>query len=1144
MAMRRLAPAEGLLSYFVRHRTAANLLLVTLIALGVAAAPRMRAQFFPDVVTDSISVEAVWEGAGAENVDAGIVAVLEPALLAVDGVDEARATSSEGRAQIRLEFAPGQDMGRATEDVQAAIDAARDLPDGAEDVTVRRGGWSDRVTDVVITGPVGVEQLGRFADAFVQRLFQAGVTRATIQGVAAPQTVVEVPSLALIRYDVTMAEIAAAIAAEADSAPAGEVAGTARVRTGSASRSAAEVAAVVLRALPDGSDLRVGDVARVRVEGADRARAYYVGDDPAVTISVDRAATGDAIDIQRDVERVAEAIRADLPSGVTVELIRTRAEMISGRLEILLDNALTGLALVVALLFLFLNARTAFWVAAGIPVAMTAAIAVMYAAGLTLNMISLFALIITLGIVVDDAIVVGEHADWRARVLGEPPVVAAENAARRMFAPVFSATLTTVIAFFALVAIGGRFGGLIADIPLTVIAVLTASLVECFLILPHHMARALAHSAREHWYDWPSRQVNRGFGWVRERAFRPAIRIVVAWRYPVMAAAVALLASQAALFLKGDVQWRFFNSPEEGSVTGNFAMAPGATRDDTLAMVANLQRAVADLSARYTAAHGRDPVDYAIAEIGGSAGRGLSGADTIEPDLLGAISVELIDADLRPYSSFAFVEDLQDVVVRHPELAEISFRRWGSGPGGDALSVQIYGADSPTLKAAAEALKARLAVLPGVSALEDTLAYDKDELILDLTAQGRALGLTTDALGRVLRDRLNGIEAASYPDGARSATIRVELPAGEITADFLDRAQVRTAAGAYVPLADVVTVTRREGFSTVRRENGQRVVTVTGDISEDDPDRAAAVSALLAADLLPAIEAEFGVATTLSGLAEQERDFLSDALTGFLLCLTGIYLVLAWIFSSWTRPMVVMAIIPFGLIGAIYGHWLWDVPLSMFSVVGLIGMTGIIINDSIVLVTTIDEHAQTRGIGPAIVEGTCDRLRPVLLTTLTTVLGLTPLLYETSQQAQFLKPTVITLVYGLGFGMGLVLLIVPALMAAQSDIARRTLALRRGLRLRRRDAGTVVGAGFGAWARAGVRREGRAPAWDAVLPAAAFAAAVWFVATLGWRLATGALPGPLGVLPTAAGALVLFVGGVAVLCAVLYAAALALRRLR
>lgn len=1111
------APAGGLLSYFARHRTLANLLFVVLILLGLAAVPNMRTQFFPDIVLDSISVTTEWEGAGADDIDRAIIQLLEPGLLAIDGVETTSANAREGSGTITVNFEANWDMSRAADDVQNAVDLVTDLPEEAEDPRVRRSSWGNRVTDVVITGAVSPEQLGLYADELVVRLFAAGVTRTTLRGVAAPQTLVEVPSVQLIANDITMAEIAAAVAAEVDTDPAGDVSGAnARVRTGSEKRDPDQIAAIVLRSNPDGSKLTIGDLATVSREGADRKRSYFMGDNPAISMRVDRSAQGDAIEIQRSVEEVAQDLQATLPAGVTVELIRTRAEAISSRLSILVSNGLMGLGLVICLLFLFLNARTAFWVAAGIPVAMLAAIAIMYAAGQTLNMISLFGLIITLGIVVDDAIVVAEHADHRARHFKEHPMQAAENAARRMAMPVLAATLTTVIAFFGLAVIEGRFGILIQAIPITVIAVLIASLIECFLILPHHMAHALAAKAREPWYDWPSRQVNKGFRWVRETLFRPFMAGVISGRYVVLAGVVVVLASQIALFVRGDVQWRFFNAPERGSITGNFAMAESATREDTLEMMREMQRATEALAAEYEARYGRNPLDHVMTVVGGDVGRGLSGSENKDIDLLGGISIELIDAEERPYSSFAFVGDLQEAVQNHPLVEAVSFRGWRSGPGGDALSVQFFGAGTEELKAASLDLQDALLQYPEVSAVEDNLAYDKEELILDLTPQGQALGFKIDDLGRSLRNRLGGIEAATYPDGPRSAEIRVELPEGELTADFLERTQMRSPSGAYVPLADIVSVERRIGFSSVRRENGVRVVSVTGDISEDDPVRATEIETSLREEILPDIASTHQVEWELAGLAEQEDDFLTNALTGFILCLAGMYLVLAWVFASWTRPAVVMAIIPFGLVGTIYGHSVWDIPLSMFTVVGLLGMTGIIINDSIVLITTIDEYAKDRGLIPSIIDGATDRLRPVMLTTMTTVIGMAPLLYEGSRQAQFLKPTVITLVYGLGFGMVLVLLVVPALVAVQHDIARQMAAMRRAVK-------SPVPA----------LRSGFVLLWVAILG--------WGVATLGWAIWHGSLFGPLAAafpvfaqgaaLPASLG---LFIAGCAILTFVAY----------
>ncbi len=1043
----RFAAAGGVLSYFTRHATAANLVLVLFIAAGLAALPRMRAQYFPDVVLQQINVSVLWEGAGADDVDRGIIQLLEPGLIAVEGVESTTSTAREGRANISLDFEPGWDMGRAVDEVEAAVAAVTNLPEDADPPEVTRRAWRDRVTDMIITGPVAPDQLVRIADEFLARLFQAGVTRATIEGLTASEIVIEVSMVELMRHDLTLADIADRVAAETAAEPAGDVAdGSARLRTGSERRTPVALARIVLRSEPDGTSLTLGDVARITDSGGTGEHAYFVGENPAIALRADRSADGDAIAIQRQVEAVADEMRPTLPAGVSIDMIRVRSQDITARLDILLTNGAMGLGLVLTLLFLFLNARTAFWVAAGIPVAMLAAVALMHAFGLTLNMISLFALILTLGIVVDDAIVVGEHTDFRVRKLGEPPFTAAERAVRHMAAPVFSSTITTIIAFLGLMTITGRFGDLIQDIPFTVTVVLAASLLECFLILPNHMAHALSKASRGRWYDAPSRVMNRGLGWVRDRLVRPLTRWVITARYPVLAGVLALLAYEAGLFIRGDVQWRFFNSPEQPSITGNFTMLAGATREDTVEVMNGLQDAAEKVAARFRDDYGVEPLSYVITEVGANAYRPLASAEGKDGDLLGAISIELTDPDLRPWSSSEFVTALQEAAPNHAFLEELSFRGWRHGPGGEALDIQLSGADAATLKSAAEALKRVLAPFPEVSALEDSLPYDKDELILDLTPQGRALGFTVEGLGRELRARLSGIKAASFPDGTRTVDVRVELPASDLTADFLDRMLMRTASGGYVPLSDIVTVTSRSGFSTIRRENGLRVVSVTGDLAEDDAERATEILTALDRDILPRLAEDYGVGYHLAGLSEQEDTFLSDALIGLMAALAGIYAVLAWIFSSWTRPVVVMAVIPFGLIGAIHGHAVWDLPLSMFSVVGLIGMSGIIINDAIVLISTVDDYSARRALIPAIVDAVADRLRPVMLTTATTVLGLAPLLYEGSRQAQFLKPTVITLCYGLGFGMVLVLLVVPALLVVQTDVARRLAAFRRAAR--------------------------------------------------------------------------------------------------
>ncbi|MDC3169925.1 efflux RND transporter permease subunit, partial [Paracoccaceae bacterium] len=785
-----------------------------------------------------------------------------------------------------------------------------------------------------------------------------------------------------------------------------------------------------------GESIKLGDISVISIDESPTLE-FFKGDNPAIITRVDRGPEGDAINIQEKVEALIDEFQFNMPETLTIELSGTRTEAIKNRLNILISNGVAGLILVLFFLFLFLNAETAFWVAVGIPAALFASFSLMYLIGISINMISLFALIICLGIVVDDAIVVAEHADYRASSLKEDPYNAAKNAATFMGLPVFSATITTILAFSGLVLIGGRFGSLIADIPFTVILVLLASLLECFIILPNHMFHSLKNGAkRVRWYNAPSRKFNENFEGFKNRYFRNFIKLNLQYRYLSLVFMLSLLFCSISLLVSGDVKWRFWNPPEIGRLTANIAMVSGAERKDTLVMLRELERANKKVSEEFEKENGRNPITFQISQVGGNEGRGIAGVENKDKDLLGSFTIELIDADLRPYSSFTYLAALQDEVNKSPLLETISFRRWGSGPGGDGISINLAASDTKNLKEAAEQLKASLAPYEEISALEDTQGYDKTEYIITLTDRGKKLGYTIDNIGRQLSDRLNGIEAVTFLKGNKTGKIIIELDKEDLKGDFIYNAKVRSAKGHYGSLSDIVEIKAQYGFSSVTREDGQKIITVTGQLSEEDAEQAELVKDRITNEILPAIEDGFGVVSSVTGLAEQERRFLNEALIAFLLCVLGIYLTLAWVFASWSRPMVIMLIIPFGLIGALWGHYVYGIALSMFSIIGLIGMTGIIINDSIVLISTFNEYKKKMDSIGAIINATCDRLRPILLTTLTTVFGLAPLLFEQSRDAQFLKPTVITLVFGLGFGMLILLIIVPVFIAVQNDFYR------------------------------------------------------------------------------------------------------------
>lgn len=1044
-----------LVSYFVGHPTAANIVLILMLVSGLVGISQIRTQFFPDTAREAITVTTTWPGAAPRDVDLGIAAILEPVLRAIDGVIEVRSRASDGSSRIDLDFEVGWDMERARDDVKNAIDGVTTLPEAVDDPKIRRSSYWDRVTDIVISGPIGIEQLVRQADRLRERLFADGVARTSVRGNPPPVIRVSVDDALLERYGLTLSELSRRIANESELIAIGELVDGVRIRAGSLARDAEAVAKIGLLTDRQGKQVTVGDIAKVRFDDLSQGEAYEVEGQPAVILRVERGLNDDAIEIQREVERIVSEFELSLPAGSQIQLTGARAEAIADRLDILWRNGLLGLVLVLGLLFLFLSARTAFWVAAGVPVAMFCAIALMSAAGTTLNMISLFALIITLGIVVDDAIVVGEHADALA-AKGYSPSDAASCAARLMSGPVFAASITTVIAFASLLLIDGRMGRFILDIPVTVSLVLIASLIECFLILPAHMRHALSVKREKKWYDAPSRWTNELFEWFRQSAFKPALRFVIGLRYIFLSLAICGLLVTLSLFRDGSVGWRFFNAPERGTINANIAMLPGAVRNDTKAMLDEMQRALAVVDARFIEKYGRAPVSTVVATIGDGVGRGLRTGDDRDEDLLGGLQIELIDADERNYSVFEFITEWRSEIVSTPWVDVMSLQGERSGQGGDRIDIRLSGMDLATLKAASLRVQEQLAAFDAVIGLQDTLVASRPELNLELTDKGGALGFDTAMVARDLRYRLAGIEAFEFALGTRSAEILVEIDDSLKGSAYLDEARIRAPSGNYLPLREIVTITSQPGIDTIRRINGLNTVTIIGDISGDSAEIESEVRSALENSILPGIVSEFDVEYLLGGAAEDEREFLSDAKIGVSVALICIFVTLAWIFGSWTQPILILLVVPFGAIGMIWGHYWHDVPLSMFSVVGAIGMIGIIINDSIVLVTAANAETKRRAVIPSLVDAVCSRLRAVLLTTLTTVFGLAPLLFETSRQAQFLKPTVITLAYGLGFGMVMVLVITPIMLAVRHDIGMALKSLRRAPHVirRRRTLGT------------------------------------------------------------------------------------------
>lgn len=1032
---------NDLIGIFVRHRTAANLLMILMILIGVVSLQRMNTQFFPDFGIDFVTVQVEWRGASAEDVDTNIVQAIEPEVRFLDGVKEVRSTAQEGFANVFVEFQPGSDMQPALSNVETAVGQVTTLPDDSERPEIRRVIRYDPISRIVISGPYSEAALKAVAKRVRDDLLDRGIDKVTLLGSRDEEIWVEVPQRKVLELDMSLEDIARRIGETSQDLPSGDTSGAfqKQIRSIGLEKEASGIARIEVKSLPSGQKIYVDDVARTSEQFDENQAERRRNGLRAIELQVQRSLNADALELADIVNGYLADVVPTLPPLLKVEQYNIQADLIRSRVNLLLENGLTGLVLVVAVLFIFLNSPVAFWVAMGIPVSLMATMGVMLATGQTVNMISLFGMIMALGIVVDDAIVVGEHADALHRK-GLDPISAAENGARRMAAPVFSSSLTTIAAFAPLLFISDIIGDIIAGIPYVVIAIIIASLVECFLALPGHLRGAFSWGSGR---VWPFRiWFNARFDTFREDHFRRFLEFVVRWRYAAFATAIASLMVSVGILAGGRVQFSFFPSPESDLVYANIQMVAGTSRAQTVKMIDELEWAMHAANDELAATEG-NVVVMNVASIGASVGS-RDGGGGVDGDNAGGIVVELKPSDERNVRTSEFVASWREKVKAVPGLETMTILPAQGGPPGRPVDVRLSGDNLEALKAAANEVRGLLARYPGVTDIEDDLTYGKQELILELSPQGKALGFTTDSVGRQVRHAFDGATARRFARGDEEVTIRVRFPRQDVGSGLLADIYVRSPVGGVeVPLGEVVQFRDKQGFARIKREDGQRQVAITAEIDTALTNSNTVLEALQRDGIFD-IAKKYSATATFAGKAEEQQQTLADMKLGAIFGMSAIFIILAWVFGSYSRPFVVMAIIPLSFVGATLGHLLLGFDMSILSLIALVGLAGIVVNDSIILVTTIDERIRGgEHFKDAVIIGTCDRLRAVILTSLTTIGGLTPLLFERSFQAQFLVPMAITLVFGLMITTFLVLLIIPSMIAVQGDIGQ-WLRRRRG----------------------------------------------------------------------------------------------------
>jgi multidrug efflux pump subunit AcrB len=1034
----------SLVSTFVRHKNAANLLMALMLMAGIFGLNKLNTQFFPNTGLDFILVTIPWPGASAEDADSNIIAAVEPEVRFLDGVKKVQSYSSEGAAVVFIEFLAGSDMQAALSDVEAAVNGLTTLPEDAEDPRVKRIVRYDRISRIVVSGDVSEAELKVWAKNIRDELLDSGIDKIEFFGLREDEIKVSLSQSVLRRLDLTIGDVSQRIAGSSIDLPSGEINGATQkqIRSLGERKTAEEIGAIELRAAANGQSTLVRDVAEVR-EGLDDDRPVgRLQGKPAIEILVQRATTTDALEAAGIVDAYVRELGPSLPPGITVRQYDVQAALIEDRINLLVNNGAGGLVLVLVVLFIFLSFRVAFWVAMGIPVAIFATAGVMLLTGQSINMVSLFALIMTLGIIVDDAIVVGEHAaTLKAR--GLSALEAAEKGALRMLAPVTAAALTTIAAFMPLFMIGDVIGQIIVAIPLVVVSVLIASLIECFFVLPGHLREALhGEDDRESRYRRFRNWFDGGFDRLRDGPFRRAVTRAVDFRYITIASIVAVLLISVGLMAGGRVGFTFFPSAESDTIDGNIEMAAGTPRAEALAALDELLAALDRAEDRLTDGEG-GLVRMTFQRVGRSQGRSF---ETVPGDNLGGVQVELVPADQRIHRTADVIKAWREEFRPIAGLKRFSMIERAGGPPGRELDIRLFGDDIVALKAAAGEVKEEMARFAGVSEVEDDLPYGKQELILELTPRGAALGYTTETVARQVRDAFEGSIAKRFARNDEEVTVRVQINRDEATETAVRSMYIRSPSGAETPLEEVVQFRENAGFARIRRDNGRREVGIFGEIDETKTSSGAIITSLTEGSL-PAIAAKYDIGFRFDGKAEEQKQTFGDMQTGAAIGLAAIYIILAWVFASYGRPLIVMSIIPFGLIGAVWGHYLLNYDLSILSMVALIGLAGILVNNSIILVAAIEDRiAQGETPKEAIVGGACDRLRPVTLTSITTIVGLTPLMFETSLQAQFLIPMAITIVFGLATASVLVLFVIPALLGMLEDIVGTRRALGRWYR--------------------------------------------------------------------------------------------------
>ena len=1022
--------------FSVRNPVAVNLLMVAIVVGGLVAWMTLVREFFPKMESEQLLITVPYPGATPEEIERSVARVIEREVEDVDGVEEIRSRVFEGITLIVLKLEDGADRDRALRDVQAELDKAKpELPDGAEEPELAESRPFIPAIALVLHGNVSERQLRDVVDSVRDDLLDMSeITEVVVTGIRKREFTVQVLPELLEEHGLTLADVGQALRARNIDIPGGQLKSpraNVRVRTMGETRIPHELEALPIRTTDAGVVLRVGDVARVHATFEDKVESGRWEGQRSATLTVFKTPEQDAIKIAQAVRAYQGENPTVLGGAVSTVVTTDLSRLIEGRLDLMTRNAQAGLILVLLVLAVFLEVRVAFWVAIGLGVSFMGTFVLMGIFDQSVNLISLFGLIVVLGLIVDDAIVIAENIFSRQRS-GNDPRVAAIEGAGRVGLPVVAAVMTTVAAFAPLMFMEGRIGAFLGVLPVVVIMALSVSLLEGFLILPSHLAHKSADRPPRTRIGRLLRRArdarHRFFEHTLPQALGRALDLLLRWRYVTIAVSVGLLMVTTGLVAGGVVPFVLLQNVDAETITAKLEMAAGTPEGETAALLDKVAMAAA----------AQPEVKSVFSVLGASFSE--RGRETpSDPAVVGQITIELTGADIREArnqrKSTQLVSDLRAETTNLPGVRRLSYQAQSGGPGGADLEVRLRSDDIGALSGAVDYVEERIANYAGIDEIYNDLERGKLEARLRIRDDARLTGLTTRDLAVQFRNALFGFEVQDLQIDNDDVTVRVMLtPEARQDLEDLGTLRVATPTGARVPLEEAATISTTRGYATIVRVDGKRAVTVTASVDETRGN-VAEITAALGAELSDLGRRFPGVVHSFEGRRKDTNESVGSLRVLFPIALGLIFCIIAVLFRSYVQPIIVMSVIPFSLIGVVFGHALMGYPFTILSMIGMVALAGIVVNDGLILVDLANRYRRRgRGVLESVRLAAMGRMRAILLTSITTCVGLAPLMLERSFQAQFLIPMAVSIVFGLAFATLLVLLLLPAFYVVMEDL--------------------------------------------------------------------------------------------------------------